>query len=473
MVAVPFPVTSSPGARPQEGAGRLVNCFVVKTEQGAPIPIKWVRSPGLVVRATAVTYTGFRGFIEFTGSIIAALGSRVQLLTKSGAVYSFTDLGALSGTDLITVAKNNASTPDIVCVTSDGAFNLFAGSPPTSFADPDLPTPNSVCAVKGYFVWTHASGRISASDLNSISVNSLSYTMAPAGLLRGVSFRDQLFAFSANFCQVYADAGLTPFPFDLQATIPVGIAGTHAVAGWEPGFTGTLCWVAQDDTVRKLDGYTPTVISTEDVSRDIAATPDKTVLECCCYMSNGNAFFVLTRPGYWTWEHNLTTGAWNERKSYNLSGWRVSRTVRAFSTWIAGDRDTGAVFEIAATTYKEGNNPLVLEMTSGAVQAFPARLGVPRLDVNMTAAVGSAAGQDPIETNPVTGIDWSRDGGYSYGVPVLRAIGTEGDSKRSISVSKLGSCGPKGFRIRLRVSDPVPVTVMGAAITGIDQRAPG
>jgi hypothetical protein len=31
MTAVPFPVSSSPGARAQEGAGRLINGHVVKT----------------------------------------------------------------------------------------------------------------------------------------------------------------------------------------------------------------------------------------------------------------------------------------------------------------------------------------------------------------------------------------------------------------------------------------------------------
>jgi hypothetical protein len=358
-------------------------------------------------------------------------------------------------------------------VTENGAFNLFSNSVPTDWADADLPQPNSVCAVKGYFAFTHASGRISASDLNSVAVNSLSYTMAPASLLRGVSFRDQLFCFGENFCQVYADRGLTPFPFELQTTIPIGLAGTHAVAGWEPGFTGTLIFAAQDDRVYQLNGYTPAPISTEDVSRDIAATPDKSVLEACVYMSNGNAFWCLSRPGFWTWEYNQTTATWNERKSYGAECWRIARTARAFATWIGGDRNTGAVFEISPAIYREGDDPLVLEMVSGAVQAFPARLQAPRLDVEMVAAAGDAAGQDPIETDPQVEIGWSRDGGYAFGTPVLRAIGQEGDAKRSVSVARLGACGPKGFRIRLRVSDPVPVTVFGGEISGIEQRAAG
>lgn len=474
MVAVPFPVTSSPGAHPQEGAGRLINCYSVKTEQGAATPIKWKRSPGLTELMTSASYVGFRGFIEATSTqLLAVLGERVVLITSSGGLYPETDLGALDGTDLVTVAKNNAATPDYVCVTSDGAFNLFVGSPPTDFADADLDhQPNSVCAVKGYFVFTSADGRIAASDLNSVSVNALSFTTAPGPLLRGVSYRDQLFAFGADFCQVYADRGLSPFPLELQTTIPVGIAGTHAVTGWEGGFTGVLAWVAQDDTVRVLDGYSPAIVSTEDVSRDIAATPDKSVLQMSCYMSSGQAFITVTRPGFWTWEFNKTTGTWNERKSYGGECWRAQRTVRAFGKWLAGDRDTGQLYEISATAYQEGADPLVMEMTSGIIQAFPARLSVPRLDVNVTAGVGSAAGSDPIQTDPQMEIVWSRDGGYRWGTPVWRALGGEGESRTSVSVNNLGATvNGKGYRIRLRVSDPVPVSVMGAEISGVEKRA--
>jgi hypothetical protein len=69
-------------------------------------------------------------------------------------------------------------------------------------------------------------------------------------------------------------------------------------------------------------------------------------------------------------------------------------------------------------------------------------------------------------------IVWSRDGGYSYGTPVLRAMGSEGASKTVVKVNNLGACRTgNAYRIKLRVSDPVPVTVMGAAIDGVEKRA--
>lgn len=47
MVQVPWPITHAPGALPQEGAGKLQNCFAERRgdEQG----IVWVRAPGCTV----------------------------------------------------------------------------------------------------------------------------------------------------------------------------------------------------------------------------------------------------------------------------------------------------------------------------------------------------------------------------------------------------------------------------------------
>src|ERR1044072_7378434 len=442
MTAVPFPVTSAPGARPQESAGRLVNAYAVKTEQGARGPLKWLRAPGLRELANVSGRAGYRGFIEVNGNVLAVLEDRAVLIAKSAGMVSVTDLGALDGTGLVTIAKNNAApVGDIVAVTEEGAFNLYIDDVPDNFADADLPQPNSVSGVKGYFAFTIADGRLFASDLNSVNLNALSFTTAPGRLLRGVSYRDEWFVFGDNFCQIYRDAGLSPFPFDLVATIPVGLAGTQASAGGERGFTGTMAWAAQDDVVYKLSGYTPQPVSTEDVSRDIAATPDKGALEASVYMSNGNTFWVLTRPGVWSWTLNVTTGTWGERASYDQQSWRAARTIKAFSTWLAGDRHSGKLFEIGADVFREGDDPLVFEVVSGAVLASPNRLAIGRPDVGMVGAGGRAGG------------------------------GREGESLKTISVTRLGLAGPKGIMIRLRVSDPVPVTLFGAALTLVERRA--
>jgi len=189
------------------------------------------------------------------------------------------------------------------------------------------------------------------------------------------------------------------------------------------------------------------------------------------YMSNGNAFWVLTRPGLWSWMLNLTTGTWAQRISYDQESWRAARTVKAFSTWLAGDRGSGKLFEIGADIFREGDDPLVFEVVSGAVLSSPNRLAIGRLDVDMVAAAGRAAGEEN-ESDPQVEISWSLDGGYRWSSPVFRAIGREGESRKTISVNRLGLAGPKGIMIKLRVSDPVHVTLFGAALTLIETRTP-
>jgi hypothetical protein len=91
--------------------------------------------------------------------------------------------------------------------------------------------------------------------------------------------------------------------------------------------------------------------------------------------------------------------------------------------------------------------------------------------LTVAAAAGRAAASDPIETDPQIEIAWSRDGGYRFGTPVLRAIGREGEGKRAIAVNRLGLAGDKGYRIRLRVTDPRPVILFGADISNVQTRS--
>ncbi len=475
MAAIVFPTSSAPGAEPQEGSGRLINCRAVKTEQGSRSPILYKRPAGLREVLNITGHTHYRGGIVIGSTLIVVLGLRVYAVTVSGTTFSAVNLGALSGTDTVTIARNNAATPNIVAVCAAGAFNLFTNSAPTSFADGDLPAVNSVAGVDGYLIFTTASGQIWATALNAVTVASDAFTTAqvkPDGLRRGVSYRGEYFAMGDDSIQVFDETGDSPFPLVYKKiTIPRGICGTNAVSGWEDGWANELIWVGEDSIVYKLDGYTPTPISNADVVRAISTAADRTLIEASVYMDGMDAIWAITSPGEWTWEYNKTTDRWNERSSYERDDWRARGAIKAFDRWIVGDDETGKLASVDPTYRREYGDPLIWDLISGDNASFPARIKIPRVDLDFTAGIGNAAGEDPIETDPVVLIRFSFNGGRDWGNEIRRDLGAQGKGNQLVTVNRVGMTKAKGLRVWLRVADPVPVGFLGGQLVGLPEAA--
>src|SRR5215813_3917945 len=446
---VPFPTSSSPGLKPQEGGGRLINAFVEHAPAGAPGDILYKRSPGLrqVYAQSGNVHT--RGFLDCSTSLLWIVQDGVDNVTFDGTNVVPTFVGTLSGNTPVTVARNNAGTPQNVGVTPDGVFNLFTGGAPTSFADPDLPVnPTSVCDLDGYFVWGYPNGSIYASDLNSVNVQALSFDVEQGLFVRRVvRYTRRLFVFGDKWTGVWRNVGTSPFPFGREATIPRGIAGTFSVAGWETGWSNELLWAGDDGIVYKLNGYTPVPISNDDVSRDIQTAilaGDGGLLQASVYMYGKHAMWTLTYPDFWTWEFNLTTGEWNERQSYVRDDWRGRQSVRMFSQWLIGDDLTGKLFRIDGVWKKEADDPLIWTVISGNLTSFPFGVVISKVVFAMTTGVGEV--ESVLEPKVV--VSWSLDGGFSYKHPAQRNLRGPGETQQSIVVRNLGLSRGQGIRFK-------------------------
>ena len=477
MPSIVFPTSSAPGARMQEGAGRLVNGYAVKTEQGAPSPFKWQRSAGLRQVNGDITHVHCRGLIEVGSTVLVVLNERVWSLTESGGVFTATNLGALAGDDPVTLSRDNAGTPNILANCDAGLFNLFINSAPTSFADGDMPSLTSIGPANGYHVGTTGGGALWATGLNAVTVDSGANTNAqsnPDGLLRAVWMDGELIAFGGKTIETFEETGDSPFPFRNKKT-PInggGLIGTHAVAGWQEGWVGKLIWAAEDGTVRLRQGYVGTVISNEDVSRAIRESADRSALQACVYMEGDNAIWELTSPGEWTWCFNVTTGRWHEKVSQGRSDSRLRCTVRAFDRWIGGDDETGKLASVDPSYKFEYGDPLVWDIISGANLNFPYSLEVGSVFLNFTAAQGNAAGSDPIETTPKVSVRFSLNGGQSWGNWIERELGRQGEGDKQVCFNGVGTTrGGKGLRVHARISDPVSPAFMGGEMPDVKARA--
>jgi hypothetical protein len=461
MVDIVFPKSSAPGSRPQESGGRLINAFVEKTLQGAPSDVIIRRVPGLgrVLETTESLHT--RGFLDVGPEAIWILDEKVF---KFSSGFVLTELGALAGTEPVTTARNNAVLKQNVVVTQHGCFNLSTTGAPTPFGAGIPASPTSVCDIDGYFVWSFGDGKIYASDLNTTTVNAGSFNTEQGLIVRRVvRYAGRLYAFGDKWTGVYKNVGSIPFPFSREVTIPRGIVGSHAIAGWETGWANQLIWVGDDFIVYRLDGYTPVPVSTDDVSRDVqkaVLAGDRNLIEAFVYMYGKNAFWVLNAHNRFTWEYNTVTGEWNERMSFNRANWKGMKSIRIFDQWLIGDEYTGELYRISGTIFREGVDPLVWQVESGVMGGFPRGMVIPRSSFHITAGVGDFA----VVSDPKVEISWSLNGGASYGDPVIRRLGGPGQYNSHPYILNSGLSRGQGIRYKLLVSDAVHVGLSGGVI---------
>lgn len=468
LVGISFPIVSAKGQATQENGGRLVNAIIERLADGARNQVVWRRAPGLRELFDVLSSSRCRGYIFVGVTLLAVIGSRVWAITYSAGAFSKVDLGSVPGTRPVTIARNNKQpVADVVMVDPDnGAFNLFTDSAPTPFADSDLPQPNSCFGVDGYIGFTIGDGRCFNTELNSLSVSALSYITAEFradGLTRGVPFGNSIILQGAGTTEFWYNAGnASGSPFSRQTTRTVGLIGVAAIAGHEDGFTDHLAAVASDCIVYRIEGYNFTRISTHDVERDIQALTQeqRAELEACVFMRAGHAYWCLS-SARWTWVYDITTQSWHERMSYGLTGSRIRQSVYAFGRWIVGDLNTGKSFEVDDTYYREGADPFVLELLSIQGSAFPSPMTIDYAAFDLVAGTGVAAGEAPIQTDPVVEISFSDDAGARFSNPVRRKLGKQGETRTRVTINGAGTTGQKGRQWRLRVSDPVYFGCLG------------
>jgi len=469
--SIPFPVQSAPGAKSQESGGRIVNGYVEQLGDNAPSKVGIRRMPGLINFGTTPR-TGFRGAFLSGGNLFSAWNTKLEYHTSAGGAS--TAIGTLNGTKRGFFAANNNATPDKFFTDPDGNIATFTtGAVTNGYPDPDLPAPNSLDFLDGYVVFTIADGRFFATDLNATSVNALSFGRAqakPGGLTLVRAWGGRLLVCGPIDIEVWTDNASVPFPFGRAAVIPRGIAGPYCMSGTEDNFSRGPIWVADDNRVYKLDGYTPVAVSPADLDTLIENVADKTMIETTSFMAHGHAFFQVSCPA-WTWLLDVNTSQWFQGDSYLVSRSRRSGAISAYNKWLTGDTLTGNIQQITDTAQDEVGSPLRMRLESGPVLNFPGGARVGRADFFFATGVGVATGTDPIQTDPDVEISWSDDGGLNWSNPLRRKLGRQAAPTQLISlVACTGRTSWLGRRWRLDISDPVYAMFMFATMSD-DPRA--
>ena len=468
MTAIVLPTTSMPGQNPQESGGRLINCFVESLGDNGPSQFKIVRVPGMSEWGQSGN-TNFRGALMVDNTLYAAFNGKVHTWTGPGT--GSTTTGGLPGTDPVFWARDMATpTTNVVVVSPDDGAFVVSGGAVTTYPG-SIGVPNSVCYLKSRFIFSYGNGQMQQSGLNSTSINTLETATAeskPDGLYRVIAVGDTMYACGSNSIEFWrANSETTGFAFSPVATHNRGIIQRYAIGGYEEGFGYGVFFVADDFSVRQINGYDSTKVSPPDLDRLIEAVPNKLDIQVSVYITQGHPIVVVQTPD-WTWEYDVTLQRWHERQSYEMPRWRGSLPFTAFGVWMCGDITDAALnanlYQIVTGLTTEDGEPLPVEIITAPVGSFPVGARVNKLDLFMSAGVGMAPGLPSIQTAPKVDIFISKDLGLSWSSPWFRYIGPQGLSP-NVRVFNLGLCGPKGVKFKFGFSDQVHFAMMAGDVT--------
>jgi len=297
-------------------------------------------------------------------------------------------------------------------------------------------------------------------DLGSVtSFDALNFASAEGSpdLLNGMKVdHRQVLLMGTDSVEIWENQGIAGFPFTRAANgfLEIGCFNGRTVAKQD----NSVFWVANDYTVRRLDGSTPTRVSQHGIEQALTTVTIEAG-QAYTYTQDGHLFYVLTFPEG-TFVYDSTTQEWHERQTYGSDYWIAGVHAHAFGLELVGDVTSNRIGYLSATQYDEWGGIQRMEWTYQPVYASGKRAFHRRLEVICEVGVGLTSGQG---SDPQIMLDYSDDGGITFTAMPTRSLGLQGAYRQKITWDRLGSAQQRVYR--LAVSDPVKVAIADTQLT--------
>lgn len=438
---------------------RLVNCFPEQLPADAKTPVLLGRSPG-VTDWTTVGTGPISGLMGALGYLYVVSGTKLYQVDSNKVSTLLGDVGIAGNIDM-------QSNTDAVGVLNEPNLYVWDGTTFAQVTDADfiaLGGANSIEFLDNFVTFTVPGSDVwGAFDLGSItSYDALNFASAEGSpdRLRGhIVDHRQAVLLGELTCELWENIGQAGFPFSRAANGFIEIGCFNAATSVK--LDNSVFWVANDYTVRRLQGTTPVRVSTHAVEQFLTTVTMAAGI-AYGYTQDGHLFYVLTFPEG-TFVYDATTQEWHERQTYGESFWIAGVHAQAFGLELVGDLTSNKIGYFSATDYDEWGSTQRMEWT---YQPIAPESNQPvfhdRLDIICETGVGLTSGQG---SDPQIMLDYSDDGGFTWNSMPNRTLGRIGQYLTQVSWTRLGSSRkPRVFRAA--VSDPVKVFVRDTQWTG-------
>lgn len=414
----------------------------------AQVPLLLTRSPG--VKAWATVGGGpIQCMHSALGILWVVTGGVLYAVNSVGA----TAVGAVGNGDEIDIDANL----DTVVVVNPPRAYYYDGSTFAEITDSDFTDRGAgdVEFLDGYMLFREPdTARFFCSDLNDATAyNALNFATAegaPDELVGLKVDHRQILLFGAKSIEVWENTGASGFPFErmINGFVEIGCANGRTIAKID----NSVYWLADDFTVRRLDGLTPVRVSTHAIEQRIR---ECTLLSArgYTYTLEGHLFYILSFDEG-TFVFDITTQLWHERQSYERDNWRWSHPTAFGGRILVADATSNVIGELSPTTYSELGTAQIMEWTYQPIYAEGRTVFHDRLEMFFERGVGLSSGQG---SDPEVMLELSDDGGKTWTSLPTRKLGPLGEYRQRAIWHSLGSSPARVYRAS--VSDPVQVVL--------------
>ena len=309
------------------------------------------------------------------------------------------------------------------------------------------------------------------SGSNDITFDALDFASAESNaepIVRLLVNHADIVIFKRTVTEIWRASGDVDFPFarDTNAAIEQGCAAPWSAVSMD----NSVFWIGAaaegGGIVWRLNGYTPQRVSTDAIEYAIASYGDISDAIGYAYQQEGHTFYMLTFPSAGaTWCYDAATQLWHRRAYLDpdtgvLGRHRSNCHAYYNGLHVVGDFETGDLYALDLDYYYDGTDPLP-SIRAAAHVAGPDYQWIVhnRLQVDMEVGWGLESG---FASAPVALLDWSNDGGHTWGNQHPASIGKMGQYAARVRWNRLGRARDRVYR--LTISDPVRRVILGAAL---------
>lgn len=444
-------VTSSEHGRSEAVNGsRLLNLYVEGLPPNSKTPVVLYGTPGTAL-FTSLPTSPVLAMAMMDGVMYAATATNLYSVASSGG---YTDLGSLELDARVSVATNGI---DLVLVDGARGYVYNSADGITQLSGDGWYPANTVTYQDGYFIFNRAdTGQFFLSDLLSTELDPLKYATAegsPDDTLAALSVSRDLWLFGESTTEIWYNAGDPDFPFvRIQGGfLEKGIAAPHSAAKMD----NSVIWLGHDRMIYRATGYAPQRISTHAVEQNIAkGTIDDAF--AYSYTEEGHAFYVITFPTQGaTWVYDAATGLWHERGHFTHGRHHGNCYVEAHGQHLIGDYQNSRIYMLDMDAYTDDGDILQRVMVFPPMHASRDRATMWAFELDMESGHDMPGGVEPSAV-----LAYSDNGGKTWSNNKTVGIGKIGEYLTRVIWRQLGQFRQR--QVKVTISDPIPVVVMGA-----------